>query len=1465
MVLRLVLAVVCCCSLTFAQNEGTYTIVAPKVLRPSLDYHVSISLHGGAALTNLVVAIEGQQDGGGQVRNAQSATVEPNSTQVIKFQIGELGPGKYNLTARGSGGLTFVNTTELEYAEKSHSVFIQTDKAIYKPGHLVQFRVIVVNPQLKPSVVGSLDIFMTDGKGNRIKQWNRVFTKQGVFASELQLSDQPVLGDWNITAVVSGQSFSKHFQVAEYILPKFEVTIDLPTYLTFNESKMVASIKAKYTYGKPVKGNVTIAAYPQYRVSYIQPFFTEPVRKTVQIDGKVDVDFNLFKELKLVDDFERDIRFDVTVIEGLTERKQNTSSLLTLYKYKYKMELIKTSDSFKPGLKYTAFLKLAYQDNTPIQDANGVVIVKHGFSHNQDEYNRTEYPVPRNGILELSFYPPVDENVYTLGIETQYQDLVEWFSTINRAQSPSNSFIQVVLKTENPKVNEEISIQVNSTAPLDSYTYEVMGRGNLIVARTVQAGNQMSHAFRFQVTAAMAPVARVVVYYVRADGEIVADALNFDVEGTFQNFVEIQVAPDSVEPGKAVDIVVKAKPNSYVGILGVDQSVLLLKTGNDISRQDVLDEVKSYDSTRRPDFASWLPEVGGRSFWWPSSATAGEVFSNSGTVVLTNGYIQESMPFVTYRANDQTIRALPVTPVNNQVDDADDESLWPSNSIRTRTRFPETWLWENLLVNGTDGTARFVKEAPDTITSWVITAFSLDTFHGLGVIEQPAKMQVFRPFFIQLNLPYSVIRGEVVAIQAVVFNYMNKEITAELTFENIGDFQFVDNGVEDNEISSETIFRKKSVRIPAQDGTPVSFLIRPTTLGHIDLRLTAKAATAGDAIIKKLLVKAEGETIYRNKAYLLDLRSSRSYTNNVTVSIPFNAVPGSQSVELSAIADIMGPSINNLNSLLRMPFGCGEQNMLLFVPNIVVTEYLKNTGQLTDAISSKALGFMETGYQKELTYKRDDGSFSAFGKSDASGSTWLTAFVARSFRQAQPYITIEDHVIEDALRWLSANQAPNGSFPEVGKVSHTDMQGGSGKGVPLTAYVLLAFLENKAGLRYGPSMQKAAEFLVKELPSITDPYAMALVTYALHLAEVPSMDAAFDMLQAKANNTEEEFRFWSKPRTEKDKSNPWSSMTTSVDVEMTAYALLSYLQRGLVTEALPIMRWMVAQRNSNGGFSSTQDTVIGLYALAKLAEKITVPNTNINVKIKHDAGAETFSLNRENAMILQKFKLPPKTTQVEISAVGSGFAIIQVSTSYNLNVTGEWPLFTLDPQLFKNANQNRMQLTICSSFVGEESNMAVMEISLPSGYVMDEDSLPSLRAIKDVKKVETKEGGTGISLYFDKMTRNTVCPTVQAYRVFKVAEQRKVPVVMYDYYDSSRRARVFYEPVPANVCDICQSSDCKNQCSSYPGWSGDEDGSKGWGTLDGRSNSRTTGGQQSLLPTLLCIVLSGLTSALLLI
>ena len=49
----------------------------------------------------------------------------------------------------------------------------------------------------------------------------------------------------------------------------------------------------------------------------------------------------------------------------------------------------------------------------------------------------------------------------------------------------------------------------------------------------------------------------------------------------------------------------------------------------------------------------------------------------------------------------------------------------------------------------------------------------------------------------------------------------------------------------------------------------------------------------------------------------------------------------------------MGPSINGIESLLRMPYGCGEQNMLNFAPNIFVHKYLAATFKLTPELESK--------------------------------------------------------------------------------------------------------------------------------------------------------------------------------------------------------------------------------------------------------------------------------------------------------------------------------------------------------------------------------------------------------------------------------------------------------------------------------------------------------------------------------
>ncbi|KAJ9588470.1 hypothetical protein L9F63_018160, partial [Diploptera punctata] len=348
---------------------------------------------------------------------------------------------------------------------------------------------------------------------------------------------------------------------------------------------------------------------------------------------------------------------------------------------------------------------------------------------------------------------------------------------------------------------------------------------------------------------------------------------------------------------------------------------------------------------------------------------------------------------------------------------------------------------------------------------------------------------------------------------------MTQDVIADVILENeqLQNFEFAEISDDLSEQTKLELNRQKQVTVKANSGSSVSFMIIPKKIGEVAIKVTATCKIAGDAVVQNLLVKPEGETQYSNEAIFVDLRNIENFQTTVNLEIPKNIVEGSDRVEISAVGDILGSSISNLDNLIRMPCGCGEQNMLYFVPNIVVLQYLKNTNKLTSEIESRTLQYMDIGYQRELTYRHSDNSFSAFGEEDPSGSTWLTAFVAKSFRQAMQYVAIEERIIQESLNWLSMKQSPNGSFPEVGRVVHLDMQGGAGNGLALTAYTLIAFLENQQETElYSNTVNKAVDYIVKNLDGIEDIYALALSNYALNLAQHAMKDTVFNMYESKA-------------------------------------------------------------------------------------------------------------------------------------------------------------------------------------------------------------------------------------------------------------------------------------------------------------------------------------------------------------
>lgn len=69
------------------------------------------------------------------------------------------------------------------------------------------------------------------------------------------------------------------------------------------------------------------------------------------------------------------------------------------------------------------------------------------------------------------------------------------------------------------------------------------------------------------------------------------------------------------------------------------------------------------------------------------------------------------------------------------------------------------------------GEAELRLDVPDSITTWVTEAVGLSEKKGLG-LTQRSELRVFKPFFVDFTLPYSLIRGEQTKVPLTVYNYL---------------------------------------------------------------------------------------------------------------------------------------------------------------------------------------------------------------------------------------------------------------------------------------------------------------------------------------------------------------------------------------------------------------------------------------------------------------------------------------------------------------------------------------------------------------------------------------------------------------------------------------------------------------------------------------------------------------------
>ncbi|KAB0349663.1 hypothetical protein FD754_014520 [Muntiacus muntjak] len=1293
------------------------------------------------------------------------------------------------VTGRAQDEILFSNSTRLSFETKRMTVFIQTDKPLYKPKQEVKFRVVTLFSDFKPYKT-FLNILIKDPKSNLIQQWLSEKSDLGVVSKTFQLSSHPILGDWSIQVQVNLPGSALVFR-----LPRFTAT-QHPVLLVLSPCE---SHSVVYTYGKPVKGDLTLTFLP---LSFWG--VKKNITKTLKINGSANFSFN-DEEMKKVMEFSDGpsehmylsspgpVEILATVTESLTGISRNASSNVFFKQHDYIIEFFDYATVLKPSLNFTATVKVTRSDGhqlTPEERRNNVVLMvtqrnyteywSRWDTRNQDvgAVQIINHTVPANGIFKIEF-PILDDSSE---LQASFLDSISNMAVHGMFKSPSKTYIQLKAKDENIKVGSPFELVVIGNKQLKELSYMVVSRGQLVAV-----GKQNSTTFSLTPENSWAPKACIIVYYIEDDGEIINDVLKIPVQLVFKNKIQLFWSKANAEPSEKVSLRISVtRPDSIVGIVAVDKSVNLMNVSNDITMENVVHELELYNT----------------GYYLGMFMNSFAVFQECGLWVLTDANLVKDYIDGVYDSVELAERFVDEN--ESYLVDLHDFSL--GSSPRVRKHFPETWIWlDTNMGYRLKIYQEFEVTVPDSITSWVATAFVISEDFGLGLTTAPVELQAFQPFFIFLNLPYSVIRGEEFALEVTIFNYLKDATEVKVIIEKSDAFDIL---MASNEINATG--HQQTILVPSEDGATVLFPIRPTRLGDVPIMVTAVSPAASDAVTQRILVKAEGIEKSYSQSILLDLTDSTLQTTLQTLSFSFppHTVSGSERVQITAIGDILGSSINGLASLIRMPYGCGEQNMINFAPNIYVLDYLTKKKQLTENLKEKALSFMRQGYQRELLYQREDGSFSAFGNDDPSGSTWLSAFVLRCFLEADPYIDIDQNVLHRTYTWLKGHQKSNGEFWEPGRVIHSELQGGNKSPVTLTAYIVTSLLGYKK-YQSNIDVQESINFLESEFDrGISDNYTLALVTYALSSGRSPKAKEALDMLTWRSEQ-EGGLQFWVSSVSRLSES--WQP--SSLDIEVAAYALLSHFLQHQVPEGIPIMRWLSRQRNSLGGFASTQDTIVALKALSEFAALMNVEETNIQVTVEGPSSLSPvkFVIDTQNLFLLQMAELAAvQPTAVNISANGFGYAICQLNVIYNVKNSRssksrrsiqDQESFDLDVAVKDNKDDvNHLDLNVCTRFLGAaRSGMALMEVNLLSGFTVSSDAIP----LSDtVKKVEHDHGK--LNLYLDSVNETQFCVDIPAVRSFRVSNTQDASVSIVDYYEPRRRAvRSYNSRAQLTSCDLC--------------------------------------------------------------
>jgi alpha-2-macroglobulin len=865
-----------------------------------------------------------------------------------------------------------------------YTVYMYTDRPIYRPGHTIQYRGTVRQRlesdgpggfSYRPYAGQDVTVEIRDSTDALLDRRSVRTNSFGTFDGTFKLAAEPPLGRWQLIAIVGGQRSYAGMEVQAYRKPEYTVAVQTPLTHVVGGATVPITIEGRYFFGQPVAN-----AAVQYQIQFApesgggEPGAAEPPfagQGVLDASGRLRIDVPT-KRLP----FNRRLTVSATVTD-LSRRSRQAAGDVLVTSGAFRVTVAAERSLYHPGDRLNVLVHTEDYDGHPIAARVRVRLIESKEDARHRPYKETTtrdivtdaagsgtavFTPPRPGYLELSAeaFDAQDNKIAAAGSVWVAGDEIAGYDYPD---------LNLVPDRASYRPGETATVLVNTSL----VTPPRAGRKRVRVTDP-DTGKEVVHR-EYPAAWALVTVQGERLYEHRVV-RITSRSSTLRVPLSDRYFPSVRLSVAIVQERHIYEQDVPL-------VVARDQQRLSVTVAPDREKYAPGDEAAYTITTRdyrgRPVAAEVGLGVVDASIYAvrPDDTPDPEEFFYGGQEVRVHTDFSFSAQYSGGAA--QTVPQARKAPEEAKPDGA--------RSIRVRRQFADTAIWRPAVATGADGTAQVRFTLPDNLTTWRATARGISTDTAVGAATHDVVSSL--PLLVRLSLPRFYVEGDEAVVSAIVHNYTDtaRSVTAHIASAGAS--------IEGDAVRTFTLAPGGEERLDWRAKVAAPFASNTgsaSEAGAARFTITADGGPGGqDAAEITLPVMKDGLA-------QVDVRAETLGGRDGEVRVDLSALPKDATVTVTQAPSLAAATFDALDYLTSYPYGCAEQTMSSFLPDVAVARTLKRLGAAR-TVHADLTAWVNAGLQKLYRYQHSDGGWNWWEFDQTDGD--MTAYVLWGLVQAR--------------------------------------------------------------------------------------------------------------------------------------------------------------------------------------------------------------------------------------------------------------------------------------------------------------------------------------------------------------------------------------------------------------------------------------------------------------------------------